>query len=92
MPMEPAVEWAVEIGSFAKMPVEKAVGWAVPNGQIRENAHETGSGGSSRPRQDGEGEGVAVAGGEGVDEFVEEELALDIFRHIIVRYIGFPFL
>jgi hypothetical protein len=84
MPMEPAVEWAVEIGSFAKMPVEKAVGWAVPNGQIRENAHETGSGGSSRPRQDGEGEGV--------DEFVEEELALDIFRHIIVRYIGFPFL
>jgi len=39
---------------------------------------------------------VAVAGGEGVDEFAEgddeEELALDTFRHIIVQYIGFPFL
>jgi hypothetical protein len=66
------------------------------NRQIRENAHETGSGGSSRPRQDGEGEGVAVGGGEGVDEFVEGddegELALDTFRHVIGRHIGFPFL
>jgi hypothetical protein len=65
-------------------------------GQVHINAHETGSGGSSRrPRQDGNGEGVAVAGGEGVDEFAEggdEELALDIFRYVIVQYIGFPFL
>jgi hypothetical protein len=37
-----------------------------------------------------------VAGGEGVDEFAEGddegELALDTFRHVIARYIGFPFL
>jgi hypothetical protein len=37
-----------------------------------------------------------VAGGEGVDEFIEEddkeELAVDIFRYVIVQYIGFPFL
>ena len=49
-----------------------------------------------REKEDREGEGVAVVGGEGVDEFAdgdnEEELALDTFGHIIVQYIGFPFL
>jgi hypothetical protein len=49
-----------------------------------------------REEEDGEGEGVAVVGGEGVDEFAEgdneEELALDTFSYVIVRYVGFPFL
>jgi hypothetical protein len=41
-----------------------------------------------REKEDREGEGVAVVGGEGVDEFADgdnkEELALDTFSHIIV--------